>query len=296
MISLKGPQEITQLMSGTIRDSGVENTGIDLRDIGTGSKEQNIKRIAVQFEEMLINTLLKEAFKDDEKDDNEDELPLSSGSYKDIRTMFLSQYIADSGGLGYREVIEKQLEESMADNTTEKKETAAADPTPLPLSTVRTITGIPHFPNAPAVRKSASDPGTITSPVEGPISSNYGWRKDPLDGQTRFHSGIDFDVPAHTPVKSFMDGEVTYSGWEKGYGYLVEVTHPGGYTTRYGHNSKLNVKEGDSVRAGEVIAHSGSTGRSTGPHLHFEVRKGEFSLNPEKFLEPFNGEMLAKLK
>jgi murein DD-endopeptidase MepM/ murein hydrolase activator NlpD len=299
MISLKGPQDVKQLISGTIRDSGIENTGIDLRGIGTGSKEQNIKRIALQFEEMLINTLLKEAFKDDEKDDdNEDELPLSSGSYKDIRTMFLSQYIADSGGLGYREVIENQLSESLAGTTTEKKETAA-DPTPLPLSTVRTVTGVPHFPNASAVRKNAPAPGvpgTTASPVEGPVSSNYGWRKDPIDGQTRFHSGIDFDVPAHTPVKSFMDGEVTYSGWEKGYGYLVEVTHPGGYTTRYGHNSKLNVKEGDSVSAGDVIALSGSTGRSTGPHLHFEVRKGEFSLNPEKFLEPFNGEMLAKLK
>jgi murein DD-endopeptidase MepM/ murein hydrolase activator NlpD len=290
------------LISGALKDSAVENMGIDLRDIGNGSKEEKIKRIALQFEEMLINTLLKEAFKDEEKGDDEEEgLPLSSGSYKDMRTMFLSQYIADSGGLGYRKVIEKQLLESITDTSAEKstpakKETASSAPSPLSLSTVRTITGMPHFPTPSESRKTASPPGTTATPVEGPISSNYGWRRDPFDGQSRFHSGIDFDVPPNTPVKSFMNGEVTYSGWEKGYGYLVEITHPGGLVTRYGHNSKLNVKEGDSVMAGDVIALSGSTGRSTGPHLHFEVRKGEFSLNPEKFLESVTGEILAKLE
>jgi flagellar protein FlgJ len=302
MISIKNPQDLSMLMSGALRENAVENMGIDLRDISKGSKEEKIKRIAMQFEEMLINTLLKEAFKDEEKgDDDEEASPLSSGSYKDMRTMFLSQYIADSGGLGYREVIEKQLLESINDTSAEKstsgdKNNTSSTPTPLPLSTVRTVTGVPHFPTASERRKTTSTPGTTATPVEGPISSNYGWRKDPFDGQSRFHSGIDFDVPANTPVKSYMDGEVTYSGWEKGYGNLVEITHPGGLVTRYGHNSKLNVKEGDSVMAGDVIALSGSTGRSTGPHLHFEVRKGEFSLNPEKFLESVNGEILAKLE
>jgi len=284
MIDLKGSGNINQLLAKTIRDTGVENMGIDLRDIGgAGNKEEKVRRIAVQFEEMLVNTLLKEAFEEEEEKTDEDSglMAISSDSYKDIRMMFLSQYIADSGGLGYRQVIEEQILEQYRQD-----ETAA----PQPLDAVRTV------PTLPAIRKIVPGPVDISDPVTAPVSSDYGWRKDPIDGKTRFHTGIDFEVPPHTPVKSFMDGEVTYSGWEKGYGYLVEIVHPDGYTTRYGHNAKLMVREGDRVKAGDIISLSGSTGRSTGPHLHFEVRKGEFSLDPARFLGPGNREMLAKLR
>lgn len=291
MIDLKGSENINQLLAKTVRDTGVENMGIDLRDIGgSGTKEEKVKRIAMQFEEMLVNTLLKEAFKEEKTDEESELMALSSGSYKDIRMMFLSQYIADNGGLGYRQVIEEQILDRYRQNETTAKKGDGESASPLPLSTVRTV------PTLPTLRKGEPEPGNTADPVTAPVSSDYGWRKDPIDGKTRFHAGIDFEVPPHTPVKSFMDGEVTYSGWEKGYGYLVEIEHPDGYTTRYGHNAKLMVKEGDRVKAGDIISLSGSTGRSTGPHLHFEVRKGEFSLDPAKFMGPENREMLAKMK
>jgi murein DD-endopeptidase MepM/ murein hydrolase activator NlpD len=90
-----------------------------------------------------------------------------------------------------------------------------------------------------------------------------------------------------------MEGEVTFSGWEKGYGNMVEIKHPNGMISRYGHNAELKVKEGDYVDSGAVIALSGSSGRSTGPHLHFELRKGEFSLNPVKMIDRLNPGLLS---
>jgi murein DD-endopeptidase MepM/ murein hydrolase activator NlpD len=281
------------MLNNTVKNTGTENMGLDLRDIaGTGSREEKIKRIAIQFEEMLINTLLKEAFKE-EKNDDEEGTSLTSGSYKDLSTMFLSQYIADNGGLGYREVIERQLKEAYGDNVGTTKETTSASAS-QPVTGVTGAPGEPAGRTAPTVKKPASEPLKVTQPVSGPVSSEYGWRRDPIDGKTRFHAGIDYEVRSRTPVKSVMEGEVVFSGWEKGYGNLVEIEHPNGYRSRYGHNAALLVKKGDHVESGDVISLSGSSGRSTGPHLHFELRKGEFSLDPVKILDPMSRGVLAK--
>jgi murein DD-endopeptidase MepM/ murein hydrolase activator NlpD len=279
MIGIKDTSNVPMLLNNTNKNTGIDNMGLDLRDIsGTGSKEEKIKRIAIQFEEMLINTLLKEAFKEEKKDEEEEGGLMGSGSYKDLSTMFLSQYIADNGGLGYREVIERQLKEAYPDSAGANKDTTSATASP----------------SVPTLKKPAPEPLTVTQPVSGPISSDYGWRRDPIDGKTRFHAGIDYEVRSNTPVKSFMEGEVVFSGWEKGYGNMVEIEHPNGYRSRYGHNSALLVKKGDHVESGTVISLSGSSGRSTGPHLHFEVRKGEFSLDPAKILDPMTRGVLAK--
>ena len=81
-----------------------------------------------------------------------------------------------------------------------------------------------------------------------------------------------------------MDGEVIFSGWKKGYGNLIEIKHPDGYVSKYGHNEKLLVKKGDKVTSGNTISLSGSSGRSTGPHLHFEVSKNNIAIDPAKIL------------
>ncbi|ACM21339.1 zinc metalloendopeptidase, M23 family [Geotalea daltonii FRC-32] len=110
-------------------------------------------------------------------------------------------------------------------------------------------------------------------PVTGKISSNYGWRHDPIDGNLRHHSGIDIAVGSGTPVKSIAPGKVTFSGPRGGYGNLVIIEHDSGMTSLYGHNSLLLVVTGEQVDVQTTIALSGSTGRSTGPHLHFELWK-----------------------
>jgi murein DD-endopeptidase MepM/ murein hydrolase activator NlpD len=116
------------------------------------------------------------------------------------------------------------------------------------------------------------------------ISSDYGFRRDPFTGQRAFHSGIDFPAPSGTPVTSAARGTVSFVGWKDGYGRVVEVTHQSGLVSRYPHLSKALVTEGDEVEADAKIALVGSTGRSTGPHLHFELRQGDKAIDPAPFL------------
>lgn len=108
-------------------------------------------------------------------------------------------------------------------------------------------------------------------PVNGTITSGVGIRVDPIDGQLRHHNGIDIAVPEGTPVHSVAAGVVVYAGLRSGYGWTVLVEHDNGMITLCGHNSRLMVIQGQTVKKGETIALAGSTGRSTGPHVHFEA-------------------------
>jgi murein DD-endopeptidase MepM/ murein hydrolase activator NlpD len=115
---------------------------------------------------------------------------------------------------------------------------------------------------------------------KGWISSAYGMRTDPITGSPAYHPGVDFNGPVGTDVLAVADGMVSYSGWRSGYGNAVEIDHGNGYQTRYGHNSENLVKAGDLVKAGSVIAKMGSTGRSTGSHVHLEVSFEGRTINP----------------
>lgn len=123
------------------------------------------------------------------------------------------------------------------------------------------------------------------SPVaKGYITSGFGGRADPFGGGRQYHKGIDFDANTGDPVLSVADGVVSYSGVRSGYGNVVEVDHGNGYVTRYAHNSRNVVRVGDLVRVGQQVARAGSTGRSTGAHVHFEVWENGRVTNPRKFL------------
>jgi murein DD-endopeptidase MepM/ murein hydrolase activator NlpD len=151
-----------------------------------------------------------------------------------------------------------------------------------------------HIVQEPA-RPIAQEPAAEGSrmPVQGMISSGYGWRHDPIDGGIRHHSGVDIAVPAGTPVKAIAAGRVVFSGPRGGYGNLVVLAHPDGSHSVYGHNSQLSVREGEEVAAGAVIALSGSTGRSTGPHLHFELWKDGINMT-QAYLK--NGSAMPEVK
>jgi murein DD-endopeptidase MepM/ murein hydrolase activator NlpD len=118
----------------------------------------------------------------------------------------------------------------------------------------------------------------------GLLSSKYGKRIDPFTGKQEHHKGIDISGKEGSSIMAVADGIVTWSGERTGYGRLVEVNHGNGYVTRYGHNKQNLVKAGDMVRKGEVIALMGSTGRSTGPHVHIEVMRDGKQVNPDKYL------------
>lgn len=121
-------------------------------------------------------------------------------------------------------------------------------------------------------------------PTPGTISSGFGTRTDPLGAGTGFHSGIDIAVGSGTPIRACRSGTVTIAGWQGGYGNTVVIDHGGGMATLYAHQSSVAVAAGQTVLPGQVIGYVGSTGRSTGPHLHFEVRISGNPVNPMAYL------------
>lgn len=121
-------------------------------------------------------------------------------------------------------------------------------------------------------------------PVEGRITAGFGEREDPFNGEGAFHRGIDISTSFGTPVRAPADGVVTFAGEENGYGRLIQVEHAQGISTRYGHLSAFAVTEGQRVTRGQVIGYVGMSGRSTGPHLHYEVWVHNSPVNPYKFL------------
>jgi murein DD-endopeptidase MepM/ murein hydrolase activator NlpD len=121
-------------------------------------------------------------------------------------------------------------------------------------------------------------------PVNGYISSFFGGRPDPFSGHSARHTGIDIAAPKGTPVTAVAEGMVTFAGQRNGYGDVIEIDHGNGYMTRYAHNSKLVATVGQRVHVGDVIAQAGSTGRSTGSHVHFEVWYHDRVVNPLAFV------------
>ena len=126
--------------------------------------------------------------------------------------------------------------------------------------------------------------GGMIWPVSGPITSEFGWRTHPIFGNARFHSGLDIGADYGVPIHAAASGVVIESGWIGGYGNTIMIDHGGGIVTLYGHNESLAVGVGQQVNQGDVIAYCGSTGNSTGPHCHFEVRLGGEPVSPWDYL------------
>jgi murein DD-endopeptidase MepM/ murein hydrolase activator NlpD len=142
----------------------------------------------------------------------------------------------------------------------------------------------PHV--EPRTPTPAKPPPGFQWPVQGPLTSPFGERDHVMGGGgTQFHAGIDISVPAGTPVQAAQEGMVVFAGYNGAYGKAVKLDHPNGFSTLYAHNSRLLVHVGQTVKAGEVICLSGSTGRSTGPHLHFEVHKDAWPVDPLTYLD-----------
>ncbi|WP_373532284.1 M23 family metallopeptidase [Vampirovibrio sp.] len=137
------------------------------------------------------------------------------------------------------------------------------------------------------------------APVSGQMTSPFGWRVDPITGSQRFHGGIDLAAASGTPVYAPQAGLVMFSGSYGGYGNVVVLNHGNALFTLYGHNAQLVVKAGEMVHAGQVISKVGSTGRSTGPHLHFEVHHNGQYVNPVTYLaylQPNQSHRMAQAK
>lgn len=126
----------------------------------------------------------------------------------------------------------------------------------------------------------------IGKPASGAITSNFGYRKSPFSGKVEFHGGMDFRGTTGDSVTATADGVVEKAKWSGGYGKTVVIGHKKGYRTLYAHLSKINVVKGQKVAAGDIIGEVGSSGRSTGPHLHYEITRYGKRLNPKRYVSP----------
>lgn len=155
---------------------------------------------------------------------------------------------------------------------------------PPQIAATKNPSGIPLLDSNPL--NSTVNPWITKSPVlEGTeVTSNYGVRRDPFNGSLALHTGTDFRVPEGESIRSAGPGKVVKAGNDSDYGNYVEVDHGGGYVSKYGHLSSIDVKTGDTVDAGKSIGKAGTTGRSTGPHLHFEIHKDGEWTDPSEYL------------
>jgi murein DD-endopeptidase MepM/ murein hydrolase activator NlpD len=277
-------------------------TGANLRQ----QRNDQLKKTCKEFESILTFEMLKSMRQTVDKCD------LMSGGegeeiYESLMDQELSKKMTGSGSNSLGELLYRQLSRidsaSRPDLTADSnKEVSSQAEKPVVSklennSSRADRTVISNLEDAASLADPAIDTVTQSSqavssaedsqpewPVKSAISSKFGWRRDPFLPETRFHSGIDIAAEKGTEIKAAMSGKVIMSCNMKGYGNVVAVDHGHGLVTIYAHNEKNLVKVGDEVKKGAFIAMVGSTGRSTGAHLHFEVRKDGGKINPLEFL------------
>lgn len=223
---------------------------------------KEIRALAAQFESLLIGTMLKEMREasDDQSRTASENAPLF-GSIDTELALALSR----AGGFGLAENLKAAFARQTAPQSTHAPELAVT--TDLPVV-------------APMTLPIAAQRDFDYSAPSGRVSSAFGWRKDPIRGEAAFHHGTDIAMPVGQEVRVAAAGRVTFAGSQGGYGLTVVVQHADGLETRYAHLSAVLVEAGDQVSKGQAVAKSGNTGKSTGPHLHFEVRRNGQSVDP----------------
>jgi len=234
-----------------------------------------LKDLASQFEGLLLSQMmrdLKMSFGGDEDSSSQEMAPLGDAMLSE-----LGLALSRAGGFGLGDVLSRSL-------------TARAGDAPAAASSTTDVTvadaAAPAAPNAVPVDAAPSAPVAAPAPATNArISSQFGWRSDPINGETRFHKGMDIAVREGSSVYAPAEGKVVSVGDQAGYGLTVVVQHANGYQSRYAHLSSSNVQAGQTVSAGDVLARSGNTGRSTGAHLHLEVLENGNALNPENWVD-----------
>lgn len=245
------------------------------QDINPTVKKPNItndspEAMSKQIEKVFLNELLKTLFESTELGKNK-----TIGPYIPIFASEMSDMFSERGiGVGEFLTRVERLKKGKEYTINEETKSNVSLNTDTHLVNKREKKSVEGEKISPTDYLNA--PVRLQMPVNGTVTSKYGIRRDPFDGTKKRHYGIDIAIKENTEVRSAGAGKVVYSGEASGYGKVVIVEHDNGISTLYGHNNKNMVSRGDLVEAGQVLALSGSSGRATGPHLHFEVRlKGE---------------------
>ncbi|MBW2619335.1 MAG: peptidoglycan DD-metalloendopeptidase family protein [Deltaproteobacteria bacterium] len=233
-------------------------------------EEQALRQACAQFEGLIFQMILKGMRRTVSKGD------LTSGGFgeeiwQDFHDRALSDEVGQAGSLGLGELLYHQLAaRGLGHQTTANASGKTNQTIEAYLKVVRPL----DHPETEG----------LEMPVEGRLSSPFGLRQHPIKGDIRMHNGIDIAAPEGSPIRAATGGKVVFSGWREGYGRLIEIDHGGGLVTRYGHNQENLVQLGEVVQPGQIIGRVGQSGLSTGPHLHFEVRRDGQPLDPVALL------------
>ena len=241
------------------RDRSLESAGGE----SSGPDLTAVRALAQQFESLLLAQMLREMRESlDEESDGDD---LGGSMLTDAFTSELGLSLSRSGGVGLSEFLIQSLA---------RRATSGAGAVPT--------AGLEALSAPASAPTDVVSPGGTMSRAPGPIvNSDFGWRGDPILGETRFHAGQDLRTAYGEEVRAAAGGVVSFAGERGSYVLMVVVDHGGGTETRYAHLSASEVRAGMTVAAGQAIARSGSSGRATGPHLHFEVRQNGQPVDPE---------------
>lgn len=225
---------------------------------GQPTDPKKIVQLAQEFEAMLMLQMVRQMRQSISFDEQKEE-GFGNETMTDTFDTELSRYLAQAGGIGLGKMVQENLSKQTSPTTLEA--TPASEPAKgsgIPLTT----------------------PTPLSMPLETTTTSAYGWRKDPLGQGRRFHAGVDLRAAYGTEVPAAAAGEVLFAGDQGGYGTTVVIRHGDGFETRYAHLSSMEVQLGDRVEAGQSVGRVGNSGRSTGPHLHFEVRRNGQQVDP----------------
>ena len=265
---------------------------------------QEVKRLAQQFEAMLLTQMMRE-MRRSMLDDDDQQDGLGMNAMVDTGDIAFGDALGRNGGLGFTSQMLEAFERvqafgasgaaaAIAGSVTRATEApmfqlpSSANPA-LPLGVAPMALPRGAGPDAKAAAAAATEAlpghaaGRAVSDLDGArISSAFGWRRDPLTGAAKFHAGVDLAVAYGRDVRAAAEGVVAFAGTQNGYGNTVVIDHGAGRQTRYAHLSDSLVQAGDRVGEGQVVGKSGNSGRSTGPHLHFEMLVNGQAVDPAK--------------
>ena len=241
----------------------------------SGKNRAELKKAAEEFEAVFIGQLLK-VMRETIQESGLEGSGFGKGIYTELFDQEVALSMAGRGALGISDMIYRNIVEEEA-----FRDSGQVDGTWQDWNGSRPAADVSGGLRLSGDQEAAPGISGMVLPVNAPVSSGFGMRADPFTGNQRFHRGIDIAAPAGTPVVAALPGRVISVGNEQGgYGKTVLVEHDGGLRTRYGHLDSINVKVGDTVTSEKILGRVGSTGRSTGPHLHFEVIRNGVHVDP----------------
>jgi murein DD-endopeptidase MepM/ murein hydrolase activator NlpD len=267
---------------GPDRLTTLERTG------APAAEKEKLGELAAQFESMLMLEMIKQMRKS-LLDESGEEEGLGKETYSSTIDQELALHLAKAGGMGLTSAMVEAWERqqtAMAPGSLAAP--AAGQPVvtaPVAMSTAASsaVSAIRQAISRPQLPDDTAD-STLSLEMPGRVSSGYGWRADPLQGRSRFHGGIDLAAKYGTTVPAAAAGTVVTAEAQGSYGLTVVLRHPDGFESRYAHLASLDVTVGETVAQGQQVGRVGSTGRSTGPHLHFEVMQSGRRVDPEQFV------------